>query len=192
MFKDPDVELMVRFQKGDEEAFQRLFNKHKRGIINFIYRFCQDRGVAEELAQEVFLRIYESAHQYRPTAKFSSWIFRIATNICLNELRKAEYQAKIRTSSPSGQSRWEGDSELEDRSRQSAHSLLETKERRERLRRAITKLPERQRIALILNIYYDFSYREIAEQIGCPEGTVKTLIHRSKEAIKQAIMPTLE
>ena len=86
---------MLDFKEGDPRAFRILFDKYKKKIMNYCYRFCSDIGIAEELSQEVFFRVYKAAYRYRPEARFSTWIFRIATNVCLNEIRKARYQTAI-------------------------------------------------------------------------------------------------
>src|SRR5512140_2032206 len=88
---DPDVQLMLRFQNGDLEAFEMLFSRHVRGVVNFAYRFVRNRDLAEELAQEIFLRVHDAGQSYRATARFTTWLYRIATNACLNELRRPEF-----------------------------------------------------------------------------------------------------
>jgi len=85
---DPDVQLMLRVREGDADAFRELFEKHKRAIVNFAYHFIGNRQRAEEIAQDVFLQIYRAAVRYEPTAKFTTWLYRIATNACLNEVRR--------------------------------------------------------------------------------------------------------
>lgn len=95
MIDDPDVHLMLRFQNGDESAFRQLFEKYKLPLLNFIFRYCQDRRIAEELSQEVFIRVYKTSASYRPDAMFSTWIYRIAINICLNEMRTGKYKYEI-------------------------------------------------------------------------------------------------
>ena len=92
MVEDRHALLMLRFQSGDSGAFHELYEDYKFPLLNFIYRFCQDRRVAEELCQEVFIRVYKSASSYEAKAKVSTWLYRIATNICLNELRSGKYQ----------------------------------------------------------------------------------------------------
>src|SRR3990172_5179273 len=93
---DPDVQLMLRFRDGDEEAFRELFEKHSRAIVNFAYHFVGNRQRAEELAQDVFLQIYRAGARYEPQAKFTTWLYRIATNACLNEVRRPEHRYRKR------------------------------------------------------------------------------------------------
>ena len=89
---DPDVQLMLRVRAGDAEAFRELFEKHSRAIVNFAYHFVGNRQRAEEIAQDVFLQIYRAAGRYEPHAKFTTWLYRIATNACLNEVRRPEHR----------------------------------------------------------------------------------------------------
>jgi len=90
---DTDAQLMLRFQAGDLRAFESLFWRHSRPLVNFAYRFVRSRETAEELAQEVFLRVHDAAPLYRAQAKFTTWLYRIATNVCLNELRRPRFRA---------------------------------------------------------------------------------------------------
>jgi len=95
MVEDRHAQLMLLFQGGVSGAFRELYEEYKLPLLNFIYRFCQDRRIAEELCHEVFIRVYRSAASYEATAKFSTCIYRIATNICLNELRSGRYQYEL-------------------------------------------------------------------------------------------------
>ncbi len=179
---------MLRFRDGDERAFQHLFDRYRKKIINYCYRFHPDRDVAEELAQEVFLRVYRAAPRYRPDARFSTWLFRIATNICLNELRKPRYQVK----SESLDEPVSGDSdgmtrEIEDRDRPGPDDAYETREKMEQLQRALSKLPEKQRAAILLHSREGFSYEEIAKQLGRSESSVKSLLHRARQGLKKVL-----
>ena len=94
---DIDVELMLGFQAGDLQAFEKLFSRHARSVVNFAYRFVRNREVAEELAQEIFLKVHDAAPEYRAEAKFTTWLFRIATNVCLNEIRRPYFKATHRS-----------------------------------------------------------------------------------------------
>ncbi len=184
MKSDPHVQLMLRFQRGDENAFKQLFDVYKVQLLNFIYRYCQDRRVAEELAQEVFLRVYKNAASYRPDAKFSTWVYRIATNVCLNEIRSSRYRCEVGLGSKdSGDDHREY--ELADRSPEKrADEQILAEERRRSVRKAIGLLPEKQRIALLSREYDHLSYKDIAERLECSEGAVKSIIHRAKIALK--------
>lgn len=177
---DPDAALMLAFQKGDEGSFERLLDKYQRPIVNFIYKIVNNRAEAEELAQDVFLRIYRARHQYEPRARFSAWIYRIATNTSLKALR----QRRIVQSLPQ-----ESQPEWQMRDRQpDAERRLVAAERDAMVRTAIGRLPEKQRIAIVLRRYEGLSYKEIADVMRCTEAAVKTYIHRGKLGVRDHLL----
>ncbi len=188
---DPDAQLMLAVQHGDGTAFEHLIDKYHRPIVNFIYRIVNNAAEAEELAQEVFLRIYRARERYEPRARFSSWIYRIAANLSIKEAarkRRAQF--------------WGRDSRSEDDARDAADSYSDPSPNAEGrlisaelarvLQRAIRSLPPRERTALVLRRYEEMSYREIAEVMGCTEAAVKTYIHRGKLHVRASILPYLE
>ncbi|MFZ5569367.1 MAG: RNA polymerase sigma factor [Thermodesulfobacteriota bacterium] len=183
---DADVIQMLEFQAGNQRAFQVLFDKYRKRIIHFCYRFCGDPLRAEELAQEVFLNVYKGAADYRPTAKFSTWLFQIATHACLNELRNAGYRQRIDSlDAPMVTSDGEArPREIRDLSGP-PDEVLEQREREALIQRALMELPEKQRAALSLRVLNGFSYQEIGSQIHCSENSVKTLIHRGRQQLKR-------
>ena len=188
MKADSDTTYMAAFRDGDQDAFRVLFEKYKKKIVNYCYRFCADRAIAEELAQEVFLRVYKAAPRYRPTARFSTWIFRIATNICLNELRKRQYRYRVESiDHPVQTEKGSLAREIQDTSRPMPLDQLEDRERDRFVQKAMMNLPEKQRAALLLRLYYGFSYREISSQIRASESSVKSLIHRGRQNLRQAL-----
>ena len=187
MVEDRHALLMLRFQSGDSGAFHELYEDYKFPLLNFIYRFCQDRRVAEELCQEVFIRVYKSAASYEAKAKFSTWLYRIATNICLNELRSGKYQYEL---VPSYLDKNEPGKEplgFEDTDQARADDGMEARELNIAVRQAIAQLPKKQRLAVLFSIYQQLSYKDIGERIGCSEGAVKSMIHRSKIFIKKKL-----
>jgi RNA polymerase sigma-70 factor, ECF subfamily len=189
MIKDPDAELMLRVKSGDMAAFQILFDKYKNRMLNFCYRYCGHHSISEELTQEVFLRIFKAASHYRPTARFSTWLYRIATNVCLNELRKREYRMKI-----DSLDQLEGETLpgiTEDRETPTPETHLQERERERHIQQALTGLPDKQRAALLLRLEGGFRYREIAEQMDCTESHVKVLIHRGRKQLKKKLQPIL-
>lgn len=193
MKTDPDSKIMLRFRKGDNAAFRILFDKYKKKIINFCYRFCNNKELAEELAQEVFLRVYKASSTYRPEANFSTWIFKIATNVCLNELRKKQYLFKTESLDvPIASEKRDVTREIKDDSPLQPQEILESKEKDHLIRKAISSLPAKQRAALLLRIYHDFSYQEIGKQIKSTESGVKTLIHRGRQNLKKALQRFME
>ena len=146
--------------------------------------------MAEELAQEIFFRVYRAAPRYRPDAKFSTWLFRIATNVCLNEVRKTRYKFKEESlDTPYKSEKTEMETEFDDRQ---AHDILEDKEREMLVRQAITELPEKQRAALLLRVYDGFSYKEIGKKIRRSESSVKTIIHRGRQSLKMSLQKYLK
>lgn len=188
MLTDSDIQLMLSFKNGDGRAFQQLFDKYKKRVINYCYRYCGHRAVAEELSQEIFIRVYKAAKTYRPKARFSTWLFKIATNVCLNEIRKPVYRAKLESidrdsdeeNAPSGEIAMEPARSMPD-------MLLENCQDQALVREAMAQLPEQQRAALLLRTTEEFSYREIGRQINCSENHVKTLIHRGRKRMKRIL-----
>lgn len=188
MRTDPDSQYMLQFQRGDQDGFRILFTKYSKKIINFCYRFCGDTAMAEELAQEVFLRVYKAAPRYRPEAKFSTWLYRIATNVCLNETRKYRYRvvmedmdASFQTTSGSVKP------EMEDPSHSHPQDLMEKNEEDRILKGALKSLPQKQKTALLLKVYNDFSYQEIGKQMKHSESSVKSLIHRARQTLMKIL-----
>ena len=190
VIEDSDAGLMLRFKDGDMEAFTRLFARHTGPIINFAYRFVRNRGLAEDLAQEIFLRVYEAGAGYQVQAKFTTWLYRIATNVCLNEVRKPHVRAALKNMEDSGGVPETGIScatsvpALPDR-------LLEQQTVSRALRRTLEQLPENQRAAFILNKYQELSYGEVADIMKISEKAVKSLIHRAKETLAEKLKPLL-
>jgi len=186
---DADSALMLRFKRGEAQAFELLFSRHLRGIVNFAYRFVRNREVAEELAQEVFLRVYEASAGYRPEAKFTSWIYRIATNVCLNEIRKPRFRALHQSldADPADQLEKCAEGARNDE----PDKLLHVEAISRILREALDEVPEKQRVAFILNKYQELSYAEVAEAMRISEKAVKSLIHRAKETLAQRLKPLL-
>jgi RNA polymerase sigma-70 factor (ECF subfamily) len=179
--EDSDARLMLRFKEGDREAFALLFSRYTRAMINFAYRFVRNREMAEELAQEIFLRIYEGAGGYQAQAKFTTWLYRIATNACLNEIRKPRNRAShapleealsIGCAAASGE-----------RLERQAVSLA--------IRSVLDQLPDKQRVAFILNKYQELSYSEVSEVMKLSDKAVKSLIHRAKETLAEKLRPLL-
>jgi RNA polymerase sigma-70 factor (ECF subfamily) len=185
---DADARLMLRFKDGDAAAFDQLFARHTHALVNFAYRFVRNRQVAEELAQDVFLRVYEGAASYRVQSRFSTWLYRIATNVCLNEVRKPRFRAAHQPLSiggepqpglPAGETGSGPDKILE----RQAMVLV--------IREALDEIPEKQRTAFILNKYQEFSYAEVAEIMKTSEKAVKSLIHRARETLAARLKPLM-
>ncbi|MFC1591600.1 RNA polymerase sigma factor [Thermodesulfobacteriota bacterium] len=187
MHEDPHIQLMLRFQDGDEGAFRELFDEYKVQLLNFIYRYCQDKRVAEELTQEVFLRIYKTAATYRPEAKLSTWIYRIATNICLNEIRTGKYKYELEQKPVSRGDDQQLHEPADQKTIEKTDEKMQAAEQQQAVRAAIAALPDKQRLAIILCTYDQLSYSEIGQRLGCSEGAVKSIIFRAKMAIKDIL-----
>ena len=188
--QDLDAQLMLRFKDGDTEAFDRLFVKHTRGIVNFAYRFVRNREVAEELAQEVFLKVYENAAGYRVQARFTSWLYKIATNVCLNEIRKPQFRVRHQSMHASlSDDGNDEDRKIEFGTAAAPDKIFEQKDLSRIIERALSQIQEKQRIAFILNKYQELSYSEVADVLDSSEKAVKSLIHRAKEALAERLKP---
>ncbi len=189
---DTDAQLMLQFKAGDLRAFERLFARHMRPIVNFAYKFVRNREIAEELTQEIFIRVHDAAAGYRPEAKFTTWLYKIATNVCLNEIRRPYFRATHYSISVAASSEEEGrPMELEDRRQAGAQQVMEHKAMAAALRTALQTLPQKQRAAFVLNKYQDLSYQEVAEVMQISEKAVKSLIHRAKEALAARLHPVI-
>lgn len=181
---------MLNFKAGDQRAFQELFGRYKKRVINYCYRFCNHQEVAEELAQETFLKVYKAARRYRPKAKFSTWLYKIATNVCLNEIRRPAYRQRLESLDQVAAGAPDGaDAMMAQTENRRPDQLLVHREQQQIAINAISKLPEKQRAALLLRLEGGFSYGEIGAQINRSENYVKTLIHRGRKQLKQALAP---
>jgi RNA polymerase sigma-70 factor (ECF subfamily) len=188
---DADAQLMLRFRDGDLRAFESLFDRHSRSVINFAFKFVRNREIAEELAQEIFLRVHDAAPAYRAEAKFKTWLYRIATNVCLNEIRKPHYRMTHQSlDAPRTEHPDDRPMELQD-PQPGAQRQMERRALAGALTQAIRGLPEKQRVAFVLNKYQELSYAEVAGAMNTSEKAVKSLIHRAKEALATHLRPIL-
>ena len=142
-------ELMARIAKGDEYAFEILVHRHQASVLNLVYRFIGDRTQAKDLAQEVFLRVWQAAKSYKPKAKFTTWIYRITANLCFNELKSSRRKKWFQFLRPDADHETGTEEDLPDRS-PSPEDLLLAKERSLQITEALQSLPENQRMAVIL------------------------------------------
>ena len=176
-----DAELMLRVREGDEESFAVLLNKHRGPVIHFLYRMVQNQAVAEELAQEVFLRVYKSRGNYEPTAKFTTWLFRIASHLALNHIRDSKNergQGSIDESNDDGLTL-----QVRDRGLNKEQTLVNQVKVTE-VRRAIQGLPEKQRAAVLMHKYQEMEYAQIASVLESTESAVKSLLFRAYETLR--------
>jgi RNA polymerase sigma-70 factor (ECF subfamily) len=178
---DYDAELMLRVKEGDGTSFGVLLEKHRASVIHFVYRLVQEQAIAEELAQEVFLRVYRSRSSYAPTAKFKTWLFRIATHLALNWLRDERHAR--------GQERLDdGPADLPARQisdrRPTVEQEMVHEVKRDEIRRAVAALPEKQRAAVLMHKYEEMEYTQIAKVLGCSDSAVKSLLFRAYETLR--------
>jgi RNA polymerase sigma-70 factor (ECF subfamily) len=188
---DPDVELMIAVQHENGAAFEQLLDKYHRPIVNFIYKFVNNTTEAEDLAQEVFLRIYRARHRYEPKARFAAWAYKIATNLSLKEAaRKRRWGFWSRNHK--GHEEAINEEEVFSDPLPNAEGRLMSAELGQVIRSAIRSLPRNEKVAVVLRRYQELSYKEIAEIMSCTEAAVKTYIHRGKLHIRERILPYLQ
>jgi len=183
---DPDVELMLAVQRGDASAFERLFTKHIANVVGFATRFVGTRARAEELAQDVFLQIYKHRERYQPQARFSTWLYRMVTNACLSEVRRADYRGHIQSMDhPSGDC--DDPPQLAGVGERNSEDDASSREELERVRAMLDELPPQQRAALLLARVEGFSYEEVSDSLSCSVAAVKSLIHRATVTLRERL-----
>lgn len=189
---DSDAALMLRVKRGDRAAFEELVTRYRQPVLSFVFRTLPDATEAEDLAQGVFVQVWKSAARYEATAKFSTWLFTIARNLCLNEFRRRsrhpadslDAPAHAGTDEPRGHG-------VEDHRVTAAPDTLLRAELEAKVAEAVAALPENQRTALLLWQQDDMAYDDIAEVLGCSLSAVKSLIHRARETLKARLKPYL-
>ena len=182
-----DAEVMLRVKTGDESAFAYLVQKYRRQMVGFMYRMCHNPATAEELAQEVFLRVYRSRTSYEASAKFNTWLYRIATNLAVNHARDTRHERPentLRLDEPDQETGTTPD--LADGSLTAEEQMLR-RERMAVIRQKVQGLPERQRMAVILHKYQQMDYREIAEVMKLSESATKSLLFRAYETLREQL-----
>lgn len=182
---DPDVRLMLRVQSGDATAFPELFRRYSPRILQYTRRMVGADARAEELTQDVFTQVYRFRDRYRPESKFATWIFTIATNLCLNDLRRPERRLRVDiwNTPPEDESR-EGPP-LPDPDARTPEEGAASREMALRLQAAIAGLPPKQRAALTLSRFDGLAYQDVANALGCTEGAVKALVFRATQTLKR-------
>jgi RNA polymerase sigma-70 factor (ECF subfamily) len=201
---DPDTALMLSVRAGDERAFATLVRRWQNRIVSLAYRYLRSAADAEDLAQEVFLRVYRAKETYEPKSRFSTWIFRITVNASLNQLRARRTRKAITGTTGAGggiggiggiNRAGLDDDNVGDAPDDSAPDPAEETERDELakvLRRIVDGLPERQRTAILLNKYEGLSYEECAEAMDLSLMALKSLLTRARVAIREKIEPYLD
>jgi RNA polymerase sigma-70 factor (ECF subfamily) len=184
---DPDAVLMLRVKRGDRAAFAGLVEKYQQPVLNFIHRTLRDETEAEDLAQNVFLQVYKSRSRYRRTAKFSTWLFTIARNLCLNEIRRRSRHPAESIEEAHAENEGQPQRQYEDKSQMAPPEKLLHGELAQKIEEALAELPENQRSAILLCRQDELSYEEIAEVLDCSLSATKSLIHRGRETLKEKL-----
>ncbi len=180
--------MMLDVKAGDNASFDFLLQKYRSPLVNFLYRMVRDTATAEDLAQEVFLRVYRARKQYTPSAKFTTWLFRIATNLALNSVRDNRYHKMGISLDAPVSDEDSAPMELPAREMRVDDRMIE-RDRAEFIRRAIGMLPEKQRAAVLLHKYEEMDYGEIAKILECSEGALKSLLFRAYETLRVQLAP---
>jgi len=182
-----DAALMLRVAAGDESCFNTLAEKYHRPMIHFLYRIVHNQAVAEELAQEVFLRVYRARDSYRAEARFSTWLYRIATNLAVNHARDTRHERSAQTvyldepDQESGTTPDVADGEL------TVEQRLLRDERMAAIRSHVMALPERQRMAVLMHKYQEMDYRQIGEVLKLSESATKSLLFRAYQTLRDRL-----
>ncbi len=174
-----EAELIARAQEGDRRAFNRLVLRHREGVINVVYRMCGDANFADEAAQEAFIRAWQHLPGYRPRSPFRNWLYRIATNVARDALRREEKTVDI-------------DMVPVADSTQGPRAALEAQELSERVQQAVLSLPPASRAVLVLREYEGLSYKEIADTLGIPMGTVMSRLNYARNLLRESLGPYVE
>jgi RNA polymerase sigma-70 factor (ECF subfamily) len=188
---ESDLELMLRVSRGDTESFEALLRRHRTPLLNYFSRMVQDPALAEDLAQELFLRVYQARERYQPEAMFTTWLYRIATNLALNAIRDrkpaevaAEHAGEDLRDGEPWVARWPDP-------RPTVEQRLIQADRERMVRNAVEALPEKQRAAVILHKYQEVDYRQIARILEVSESAVKSLLFRAYETLRVRLEPLL-
>jgi RNA polymerase sigma-70 factor (ECF subfamily) len=187
-----DVQLMLDVKAGDEQSFALLLHRYRSPLVNFLYRMVRNREQAEDLAQEVFLRVYRAREEYVPSAKFTTWLFRIATNLALNSVRDHRHEKlEISIDAPITADAEDGDERTLDipEKHPNIEQHLVDEARKKMILHAINKLPEKQRAAVLLHKYQELDYGEIARILECSESALKSLLFRAYESLRVELAP---
>lgn len=186
--KASDHSLMELIKQGDDEAFRYIVKRYKEPLTNYIYRIVNDYDTAIDLSQEVFIRVYRNAKKYKPLAAFSTWVFKIATNLSINEIRRRRknFTVSIFTKLNDYEN---GQTELPipDQNASTPEEQIVQNQVRTQVREALNSLPLKYRVPLLLRELAGYSYEEIAEVVDTPQGTVKSRINRGRSMLKKKL-----
>jgi len=184
---DPDVALMLRVQGGDEAAFRELFRKHSPRVFGYARRLVGSDARAEEVVQDVFIQVFRFRTRYRPEARFSTWLYKIVTNFCLNDLRRPERRRRVDLWAPrDGEEQAEGP-QIADPTAVDPEAGAAGRQLAVRLEAALAALPPKQRAAMLLSRMDGLNYEDVATALGCTEGAVKALVFRATQTLKATL-----
>jgi RNA polymerase sigma-70 factor (ECF subfamily) len=191
---DPGVRWMLAWQAGDERAFDRLVETYSPQVYALLTRFLGRKAAREDMVQEVFVRVIRARDRYEPTARFSTWLYRIVFNLAVNETQRSDSKEGLSLDAPIGGGAEDRASlgELQRAVVEGPATGLERQDVVRAVRAAIARLPENQRLALILAKYHDYPYAEIGAVLGTSEKAIKSLIHRARESLRETLTPFLE
>lgn len=189
---DNDSAVMLRVREGDDDAYNQLVEKYHRPMTHYMYRMTHNQAVAEELAQEVFLRVYRSRETYRAEARFSTWLYRIATNLGVNYARDTRHERAAHTVYLDEQDAETGTSPDVPDSRPSAEHDLVRDERMQAIRKHVMALPERQRNAVLMHKYQGLDYRQIGEILKLSDSATKSLLFRAYQTLRERLKEFVE
>ncbi|MBI4028572.1 MAG: sigma-70 family RNA polymerase sigma factor [Verrucomicrobia bacterium] len=184
---DPDAALMLRYRDGDESAFDALVEKFKSPVFNYVCRQVNNMDDAEDIAQNVFVQVYKSAERYEPTARFTTWLFTIARNLCLNEFRRRDRHPLQSLEETVTDDPASAPTQIADPRARSPAIEVSEKELQGRVLAAIQKLPENQRTAVLLCRYDGMAYEEIAQVLNTSVSATKSLLHRARETLRNEL-----
>jgi RNA polymerase sigma-70 factor (ECF subfamily) len=176
---ETELELITQAQQGDRRAFGELVRRHRKGAVNVVYRMCGDANLAEDAAQEAFIRAWQHLPSYRPRSPFRNWVYRIATNAALDLLRRERETVDVDTLSLAS-------------SDKGPEAMVERGERGKRVQQAVLALPPASRAVLVLREYEGLSYREIADTLDIPIGTVMSRLNYARHRLRESLAPYLE
>ncbi len=181
-----DAEIMLRVKAGDDSAFDYLVVKFRRPLVGFMYRLSRNQSLAEELAQEVFLRVYRSRRNYKAEARFTTWLYRIATNLAVNHARDTRVERTQGKSLDEPEPETGASVDVADAAPSAEERLLRS-ERMAAIRSHVDALPERQRVAVVLHKYQGMDYREIGQVLELSESATKSLLFRAYETLRDKL-----
>jgi RNA polymerase sigma-70 factor (ECF subfamily) len=182
-----DAAVMLRVAAGDEESFNFLVQKHHRPMIHFLFRMVRNQAVAEELAQEVFLRVYRARDSYRAEARFTTWLYRIATNLAVNHARDTKHERAAQTVYLDAPDEESGTTPDVADDEPSVEQKLMRDERMAAIRTHVMALPERQRMAVLMHKYQGMDYRQIGDVLKLSESATKSLLFRAYQTLRDKL-----